>query len=93
MENDSAKTYTLLGPDGTPYQSKTPGTLGGYRGPNYPWLYGTLECGTAKAQIKKGHYVQWRVFFADEATALAAGHRPCGNCMRREYARWKAERG
>jgi methylphosphotriester-DNA--protein-cysteine methyltransferase len=33
-----------------------------------------------------------RVFFADEATAIAAGYRPCGACMRREYAAWKAAR-
>jgi methylphosphotriester-DNA--protein-cysteine methyltransferase len=28
------------------------------------------------------------VFFADEATALAAGYRPCGTCMREEYRAW-----
>jgi methylphosphotriester-DNA--protein-cysteine methyltransferase len=25
------------------------------------------------------------VFFADEKTALAAGYRPCGNCLREKY--------
>jgi methylphosphotriester-DNA--protein-cysteine methyltransferase len=29
------------------------------------------------------------VFFADEATAVAAGYRPCGNCMKAEYREWK----
>jgi methylphosphotriester-DNA--protein-cysteine methyltransferase len=33
---------------------------------------------------------QFRVFFADEATAIAAGYRPCGACMRAEYRAWKA---
>ncbi len=30
------------------------------------------------------------LFFLDEATALAAGHRPCGECRRTDYARFKA---
>jgi methylphosphotriester-DNA--protein-cysteine methyltransferase len=30
------------------------------------------------------------VFFADEATAIAAGYRPCFVCMREEYRAWKA---
>ena len=39
--------------------------------------------------IRQGGYVRHRVFFADEATAIAAGYRPCGTCMRAEYAAWK----
>lgn len=31
-----------------------------------------------------------RVFFADEETAIAAGYRPCGNCLREKYREWKA---
>jgi ATP-dependent helicase/nuclease subunit B len=31
-----------------------------------------------------------RLFFADEATAIAAGYRPCGNCMRDQYKAWRA---
>jgi len=30
------------------------------------------------------------LFFLDEATALAAGHRPCGECRRADYRRFKA---
>ena len=30
------------------------------------------------------------LFFLDEPTALAAGHRPCGECRRHDYARFKA---
>lgn len=29
------------------------------------------------------------LFFLDEATALAAGHRPCGECRRADYLRFK----
>jgi hypothetical protein len=30
------------------------------------------------------------LFFLDEATAFAAGHRPCGECRREDYVRFKA---
>jgi hypothetical protein len=29
------------------------------------------------------------LFFLDEATALAAGHRPCGQCRRKDYETFK----
>ena len=32
-----------------------------------------------------------RVFFADEATAIAAGYRPCANCLPEAYKAWKAK--
>ena len=35
--------------------------------------------------IEKGQYVQYRVFFKDEETAIAAGYRPCGICMKEKY--------
>ncbi|MDQ0789719.1 methylphosphotriester-DNA--protein-cysteine methyltransferase [Streptomyces sp. B3I8] len=31
------------------------------------------------------------MFFPDEATAIAAGHRPCAVCLPGKYARWKAD--
>jgi hypothetical protein len=34
-----------------------------------------------------GRYTE--LFFLDEATALAAGHRPCGECRRANYQRFK----
>ncbi|RAJ38356.1 hypothetical protein K353_04293 [Kitasatospora sp. SolWspMP-SS2h] len=93
-DTDSAgpdpRTYTLLGPDGNPYRSSTPGTLGGHRRER---LYGRLDCRSALRAIAAGHYVRQRVFFPDEATAIAAGHRPCAVCMPAEYARWKAHPG
>jgi hypothetical protein len=35
-----------------------------------------------------GRYTE--LFFLDEATALAAGHRPCGECRREDYRRFSA---
>lgn len=80
------KVFTLLGPDGKPCASATPGTLGGHRGNK---LYGRLDCRAALQAIARGGYVRHRVFFADEAAAIAAGYRPCSVCLPREYAAWK----
>ncbi len=82
---DPPRTWRLLGPDG-PYDSPTPGTLGGHRRSR---IYGRLDCPGASRAIARGGDVAHRVFFADEQTAVAAGYRPCGVCMRDEYARWK----
>ena len=83
-----AKRYRLLGPDG-PYESTTKGTLGGNGAAK---IYGRLGCPSAVRAVAKGDtYQKHRVFFADEATAIASGYRPCGNCMKTEYAAWKAK--
>jgi hypothetical protein len=82
----SHKTFTLVGPDGRPYQSAKPGSLGGHRGTK---IYGRLDCRTALLAISRGGYLRHRVFFLDEATAVAAGYRPCAVCMAEEYAVWK----
>ncbi len=81
------KIYMLIGADGKPYESPTKGTLGGHRKDK---IYGTLNCQGAARWIKKGFYVKQRVFFADEATAIAAGYRPCYECLREKYKEWKA---
>ncbi len=83
----TARTYTRLGPDRRPYQSATPGALGGYR-PNR--IYGRLDCPSALRAVARGQYVRNRVFFADERTAVAAGYRPCAVCLPDQYSRWKA---
>jgi hypothetical protein len=80
------KTYKLIGADGKPYQNATKGTLGGHRADK---IYGALDCKGAERWIAKGHYVKQRVFFADEATAIAAGYRPCFGCLREKYKEWK----
>jgi methylphosphotriester-DNA--protein-cysteine methyltransferase len=80
-------TYRLTGPDGEPYESETPGVLGGNRRSR---IYGRLDCPSALRALRQGGYVQHRVFFADRAAAEAAGYRPCGTCLRADYAAWKA---
>ncbi|MGV0781510.1 Ada metal-binding domain-containing protein [Mycolicibacterium sp. XJ775] len=80
------KRYTLTGADGQPYRSVTPGILGGHRGSK---LYGRLDCPSALRAIAAGGYVRNRVFFADEATAVAAGYRPCSVCLPDDYRFWK----
>lgn len=82
------KRYRLLGPDGGEYLSERPGALGGNRKAK---IYGRLDCKSAIRTLPQGYATQ-RVFFADEATALAAGYRPCGNCLRTEYRAWKERR-
>jgi len=86
------KQYKLIGANGKQYLSDEPGALGGYDGPNKK-LYGRLDCKSALGFIRRGHYVQYRVFFKDEATAKAAGFRPCGKCMKAEYRARKAAGG
>ena len=83
------KLYRLIGPDGSEVVSPVPGTLGGHRRNK---VYGRLDCVGARRWIEKGHYVRHRVFFADEATAVAAGYRPCARCLPDEYRAWKAAR-
>jgi methylated-DNA-[protein]-cysteine S-methyltransferase len=81
------RTYTLIGADGVPRASDVPGTLGGHRGTG---IYGTLDCAGAARAIARGGYVAHRVFFADAATAVAAGYRPCAGCMPDAHRAWKA---
>ena len=80
------RSYVLIGPDGMPYQSDVPGTHGGHRGGK---RFGRLECPAALRAIARGGYVRHRVFFADEATAVAAGYRPCAVCLPDAYRAWK----
>jgi hypothetical protein len=56
-------------------------TLGG----NIPAkIYGALSCGSGKKMKAEN-----RIFFRNEAEAIAAGYRPCGHCMRAKYSEWK----
>lgn len=80
------KMYHLIDAGGKPYESETPGTFGGHRKLK---IYGRLDCPSALRFIAKGQYVQYRVFFKDEETAIAAGYRPCAKCMPSEYKKWK----
>ena len=80
------RVYVLLGADGKFYDSSTPGTVGGYRRKK---KYGRLDCPSALSHIAKGHYVPYRVFFADDQTTIEAGYRPCGVCMKEAFEIWK----
>lgn len=91
MSGDApGRLWTLLDAQRRPFPSPRPGTLGGN---GRARIYGRLDCPAALAAIARGGpYARHRVFFADEAAALAAGYRPCGRCMREEYRLWKASR-
>ncbi len=85
----STRRYRLVGADGRPYRSSTHGRLGGHRRSH---IYGRLDCPSALRWLARGHYAAHRVFFADEATARAAGYRPCAVCLPQPYREWKARR-
>ncbi|MEU0501200.1 Ada metal-binding domain-containing protein [Nocardia sp. NPDC005998] len=82
--------YTLTDANDRAYPSPTPGRYGGHRRGK---LYGRLDCPSALRALARGHYRAHRVFFADEATAIAAGYRPCAVCLPAAYAVWKANSG
>jgi len=71
-----SQIWKLVGPDGKPYTSAVPGTLGGHRSTR---IYGRLGCPAAL-----------RVFILTEEHAWAAGYRPCAVCLPMAYARWKS---
>ena len=85
------KHYRLMGADGRFYESPIPGQLAGNRELK---TYGRLDCGLPTCRFPdKGRPPKAppiRVFFADEATAIAAGYRPCGGCLPQRYRLWKA---
>jgi methylphosphotriester-DNA--protein-cysteine methyltransferase len=89
MNDKPAKKYILLGADGKSYESDAKGAYGGHRKSK---IYGALDCKGAARWIAKGHYVRERVFFAGEASAIAAGFRPCAGCLPEKYREWKAKR-
>ena len=84
-----AKMYKLMEPDGKFYLSAEKGQLGGNGAMK---IYGRLDCGSALRAIRKygDAYPSHRVFFRNETDAVAAGFRPCGNCMKAHYKLWKA---
>jgi hypothetical protein len=84
------KTYRLLGADSQLYSSMDKGLIGGNRRTK---IYGRLDCPSALRAIRRGKtYGRYRVFFADEEKAVAAGFRPCGVCMPDAYKRWRDTR-
>lgn len=63
------KTFTPVGPDGKPYPSTSPGSLGGHRGGR---LYGRLDCRAALWAIVRGGYVSWIDAATSNATRVFA---------------------
>jgi hypothetical protein len=84
-------------PDGELIATPTRGTLMGNRGVLHDagkrivrtsnsilWISCRLEFNGRKQEVMRpGRYTQ--LFFLDDAVALAAGHRPCGECRRESY--------
>jgi methylphosphotriester-DNA--protein-cysteine methyltransferase len=83
-----SKLYTLRDRHDRPYRSPEKGLLGGHARTK---VYGTMDCPVALSLLRRGFVPRHRVFFADEETAIAAGYRPCGACMRHRYAEWKSD--
>ena len=78
--------YTLIGRDGRLYSSEVKGLLGGH---GRTKVYGTMDCPVALSLLRRGFEPKHRVFFLDEETAIAAGYRPCGACLRARYREWQ----
>jgi hypothetical protein len=53
------------------------------------WLICLLEFRGRQRQVMSPN-LYTELFFLDEATAFAAGHRPCFECRRRDYDRFKS---
>ena len=52
------------------------------------WIICLLDFkGRQRNLMTPGHYTE--LFFLDEATALAAGHRPCAECQRERFTRFR----
>ena len=53
------------------------------------WIYCRLEFkGRRRELLQPGRYTE--LFFLDEVTAFAAGHRPCAECLRERFNEFRA---
>jgi len=89
-------------PFGTIFKTKARGTLMGNHGvihnhqqeirrsfKHKAWIACTLEFkGRWRPVMSPNQYTE--LFFLDEATAFAAGHRPCSECRRDDFKRFKS---
>jgi hypothetical protein len=65
------------------------GRIGAARWRHRHWIACALSYkGWRRKLLQPGAWTE--LFFLDEATALAAGHRPCALCRRADYERWRA---
>ncbi|MCQ2211164.1 MAG: hypothetical protein MJZ34_12830 [Paludibacteraceae bacterium] len=78
--------FILTDENGHQVLSKDKGLYGGHCKLK---IYGKMDCASANRYVDNGQYVQHRVFFKDEETAIKAGYRPCAKCMPEAYKEWK----
>jgi hypothetical protein len=76
---------TLMGNRGILHDER--GRLGVARWRHPHWVTCLLEFKSRWRPVMQPH-AYTELFFLDEATAFAAGHRPCGECRRPDYLRF-----
>lgn len=64
------------------------GRMTGHQWTTTRWIICLLEFKGRKCQLMRPRYYT-ELFFLDEATALAAGHRPCRECRWVDHDRFK----
>lgn len=78
---------TLMGNRGILHDGER--RLGRSRWKHKAWIACTLAFkGRRRPLMAPGHYTE--LFFLDEATSLAAGHRPCAECRRADFNVFRA---
>ena len=78
---------TLMGNRGCLHDDQ--GQISGRRWATHAWVICLLSFKDRKRQLMQpGRYTE--LFFLDEATALAAGHRPCGECRHADHHAFRA---
>lgn len=83
----SSARGTLMGNRGILHDGNQ--RLGASRWTHQAWVTCVLDFKNRRREIMTPrHYTE--LFFLDEAVALAAGHRPCGECRRADYQSFRA---
>ncbi|WP_224961248.1 hypothetical protein [Geomonas subterranea] len=90
IEAISSRESTLMGNRGVLHNAKWQVTKTMVKN-NFAWIYCVLDHGDAAPRevMAPGRYTE--LFFLDEASALAAGHRPCNvkTCLRKRHEEFK----
>lgn len=79
---------TMMGNRGGRLHDPQTQTLGRARWRSRAWICCVLEFRGRKRQVMGDGYTE--LFFLDEVSALAAGHRPCFECRRADALRYRA---
>ena len=80
-------TNNRVDPWGRIFESSERGYFMGNRDFGDAWIACSLR--HPDGSTGPGSVSYTKLFFLDEATALAAGHRPCGQCRRKDYDLFK----